>query len=112
HGQPLVVEIVHDDLESTALFPEQVFGRYTAIVEVQDRGVGGPPAHFLQRRAREPGRLALDHQEADTAGPGPTGAHRGGDVIGAHARGDKSLLAVNDVNVAFPARRGAQVGDI
>ena len=112
HGQPLAVEIVHDDLEAPALLAEQVSGGDAAIVEMQRRGVRGPPAHFLQRRPRKARRIALDHQQADAAGTGTAGAHRGGDVIGAHARGDEGLLAVDDIEVAVAARRGAQIGDV
>lgn len=112
HGQPLAVEIVHDDLEAAALLAEQIAGWHAAIVEMQGRGIRGPPAHLLERRAGEPRRVALDHQQADAAGPGTAGAHRRGDIIGAHARGDKRLLAVDHVSIAVAARRGAQVRDV
>jgi hypothetical protein len=42
-----------------------------------------------------------------------TGAHRHGDPVGAHARGDEHLLAVDHVVVAtFKPRRGAQAGHV
>ncbi len=47
HRQPLAVEIVHDDLEASALLAEQVTSGNAAIVEMKRRGVRGPPAHFL-----------------------------------------------------------------
>ena len=44
--------------------------------------------------------------------PSAAGAHRDRDVVGAHARGDEGLLAVDDVVVAVAPRLGAQVGDV
>ena len=92
--------------------PSRLPARDAAIVEMQRRGVGSPPTHFLQRRARQPRRRAFDQQQADAAGPRPAGADRGGDVIGAHAGGDESLLAVDHVAIAVAPRDGPQIGDV
>ena len=112
HGQSLAVEIMHDDLEARALLAEQVACGHKAIVEMQRRGIRGPPSHLLQAGARQSRRIALDHQQADAAGAGTAGAHRRGDVVGPHARRDERLLAVDDIMVAVAPRGGAQIRDV
>ena len=99
-------------LEALALLADQVFGRHAAIVEMQRRGIRRPPAHLLQLRARQARRVALDQQQADAARALTAGAHGDREIIGAHARGDEGLLAVDDVVIAVAARLGAQIGDI
>ena len=44
--------------------------------------------------------------------PGAAGAHRRGDIVGPHARGDEGLLAVDDIVVAVAPRGGPQVGNV
>ena len=64
--------------------------------------VAGPPAHLGQRRAGQARRVALDQQRRDATGPlvGRVGAHRHGDEVSPHARGDEHLLAIDDVVIA------------
>src|ERR1700719_1250352 len=40
-GQPLAIEILHDDLESPALFADQVLRGDAAVVEIERCGVRG-----------------------------------------------------------------------
>jgi hypothetical protein len=54
-------------------------------------------------------RVALDHQQRHAAHAFATGAHGHGDVVGAHARGDERLAAVDHVVVALATRGGAEV---
>jgi hypothetical protein len=63
--QPLVVEILHDDLEGAALGIDEVFGGHAAVVEIEHRGVGGPPAHLAEAAARQAGGSAFYQDEAD-----------------------------------------------
>ena len=106
HGQALHVEVGHDGLESAAFRADQVGHRHTHVFEVQRGGIGSPPAHFLQRRARETRPIALDQQQRHAARSRAAGAHRHRIEIGAHARGDEHFRAVHDVLVAVEARRG------
>ena len=79
---------------------------------MQRRGVRRPPAHLLEFRARQARRIALDQQQADAARAFATGTNGNGQIVGPHARGDKSLLAADDVMIAVAPRLGAQIGDI
>ena len=79
---------------------------------MQRRGIGRPPAHFLQFRARQARRVAFDQQHADAARPLAAGPHRNRQIIGPHARGDKRLFAADDIMVAVTPRLGAEIGDI
>ena len=112
HAEPLGVEVAHDDAEAGVLLADQVAGRHAHIVEVQRRRVGAPPAHLLQRRAREPLALALDQQQRDAGRARPAGAHRDGVEIGAHAGGDEGLLAVDDIVAGVEPRGRRQVRHI
>ena len=86
--------------------------RYPALVEMQRRGVRGPPAHLLQFRARQARRIALDQQQADAARALAAGAHGNGQIIGPHARRDEGLFAADDIMVAVALRPGAEIGDV
>ena len=74
-------------------------------VEAQLRGVAAPPAHLGERRARR-GRARRRARRAARCRPRPwlAGAHRDRDPVGAHARGDEDLLAVDDPVVAVAPR--------
>ena len=99
-------------LKPCALLADQVFGGHAALVEMQRRGIGRPPAHLLQLGARQARRIAFDQQHADAARPLAAGPHRDRQVIGAHARGDEGLFAADDVMVAIAPRPGAEIGDV
>ncbi len=95
-----------------AFLADQVFNRHPAIVEMQGRGIGCPPAHLLEFCARQAGRIALDQEQADAGGALAAGAHRNRQIIRPHARGDEGLLAVDDVMVAVAPSPRAQIGDV
>ena len=92
--------------------PIRFSARHAAFVEMQRRGIGRPPAHLLQLRARQARRVAFDQQHADAARPLAAGPHRDRQIIGPHARGDKSLFAADDIMVAVAPRLGAEIGDV
>lgn len=108
HRQPLAVEVGHEDLKALVLGAQQMADRHAHVVEMQMRGVGAPPAHLLERRARESGRIGIDQQGRHARGAlrARIGAHGHGDEVGAHAGGDEGLLAVQHIVLAL-APRGA-----
>ena len=67
---------------------------------------------FLSERALKALRLAFDQDEADAARARAAGAHRERDEVGAHARGDEGLRAVDDVMIAVAPRGRAEIRDI
>ena len=79
HVQPLVVEVKHDRPKPGVLLADEVGGGHAAVLEIECRGVGRPPAHLLQRRALQPRRIALDQQQADPARARPASANGDGD---------------------------------
>ena len=99
-------------LKPVAFLADQVLDWHAALVEMQRRGVRRPPAHLLEFRARKARRIAFDQQQADAAGALTAGAHRDRQIVGPHARGDKGLLAADDVMIAVATRLGAQIGDV
>lgn len=70
---------------------------------------------FLSGVRVRPG-TAVDDEQGDAAEAGAAGADGDGDEVGAHARGDEHLAAVDDevvaVGVGGPARGGLEVGDV
>ena len=63
-----LLKLCMKSLEAAVLLAHEVGHRHPAVVEAQVRGVGAPPAHLLERRAREARRVALDHERRDAAG--------------------------------------------
>ena len=76
-------------------------------------GIGRAPAHLVEfRDTANPGVPFSTTRERNSGGTGSTRSDGGDDVIGADARGDVGLGAVDDVFVAIPGRRRPQVADI
>src|SRR5258706_366243 len=65
--------------------------------ESQRRSARAPPAHLLQRGAQKAGPVALEEKQGNAASPRPAGPHRNRVVVGAYARRDERLLAIDDV---------------
>ena len=89
-----------------------MLGRHPAIVELQHRRVGGPPSHLAQRRSRQAGRRAFDHEQRNATAAGAAGAHGDRQIVGAHAGGDEGLFPLDDEVIAVPARARAQIGHV
>src|SRR5258706_10616734 len=79
---------------------------------MQAGGVGAPPAHFLQRRAREAGAVGLEGKQQSARRARPARAHGNGVVVGAHAGGDEGFFAADHEFVFISQGLGAQVCDI
>ena len=93
-------------------WPIRLSDRHAHVVEEELRGVRRPPAHLLELGAAEALAVTLDQQQRHAGSARPAGAHRHGVVVGAHARGDEHLGAVDHVMVTLAARRGLEVGDV
>ena len=110
HGHPLGVEVGHDHQETLIFRADKVAHRHPYVVEVQGGGIRRPPALLaIQLGSTETFRISGNQQHGDPPGPFTTGAHGGGDPVGAHTAGDKSLGAIDDIVIALAHRRGGQL---
>ena len=99
----------HRDLEADAFVAEPVCDRHAGILEDHRAGRLRVPAHLaLVGAERKPGRVGLDHQRRDAAGPVAAGPHHHDIEVAAAGAGDELLLAVEHVMIAVAHRAGAQ----
>ena len=109
---PLVVELVGDQLPARVLLADQAGGRHPDVLVVGGAGVDA--RHRVHRRPGEAlgGGRHDQHRDAAVLLGLRVGAHRQPDVVGVGDQAGPHLLAVDDVVVAVAHGGGAQRGQV
>ena len=104
------IETAHRVFEAFAFGTDAVFDRHAAIVEADDRGGLGAPAHLVFSFAEgEARRLVLHHDCGDALGSIFAGAAHDQIKVGEAGAGDERLRAVEQiVGIAIGPCAGAQ----
>src|SRR5205807_1141604 len=96
------------------LLAQTVFDRHLAILEDELRGIGCPPAQFVQLAADAVARRSFLHHQYRQ--PLMTalrlGSHEDDDQVGIDAVGDEHLGAVHDVRITVTPGDGLYMGDV
>mmetsp|Transcript_23462 Transcript_23462/g.37811 ORF Transcript_23462/g.37811 Transcript_23462/m.37811 type:complete len:275 (-) Transcript_23462:388-1212(-) len=107
-----MIEIVHNLSEPFSLLANDVAGRNLHILKCDVGRSRGPHAHALHVTALDARHGFFHQQHRDALRSLPSSTHRNGEVVGPDAIGNPLLGSVDDVEVAFALRRGADVGHI
>src|SRR3546814_20917813 len=68
------VEIAHDADEAAIFGTDEVGGGHADVAEVDGGGVAAAPAHLVEPRPLDAGRVHVDQQQRNAGGARPAGA--------------------------------------
>mmetsp|Transcript_12214 Transcript_12214/g.23643 ORF Transcript_12214/g.23643 Transcript_12214/m.23643 type:complete len:546 (-) Transcript_12214:425-2062(-) len=105
--ETLVVEVVHDVLESLVLLSNQILHRDLHIIEGDERSAAAPHAHAVHLPRAHACELSGHQQKRETPEAGFSSPACDGEVVCKHSVGDPLLLPVEDVVLPVGGLRGS-----